>query len=52
MFHGRVVAEFDRGWKDDDLVAAIEGVSGDMPPATASPASAVPASTGADEHGR
>ncbi|MDR3083392.1 MAG: sugar ABC transporter ATP-binding protein [Streptomyces sp.] len=28
MFHGRVVAEFDRGWKDDDLVAAMEGVDG------------------------
>lgn len=52
MFHGRVVAEFDRGWKDEVVVAAIEGVSGDTAPATASPASAVPASTGADEHGR
>ncbi|OPG10485.1 multidrug ABC transporter ATP-binding protein [Streptomyces sp. GKU 895] len=52
MFHGRMVAEFDRGWKDEAVVAAIEGVSGDTPPATASPASAVPASSGADEHGR
>ncbi|WP_055715595.1 sugar ABC transporter ATP-binding protein [Streptomyces torulosus] len=52
MFHGRVVAEFDRGWKDEHLVAAIEGVTGDTAPATASPASAVPASTGAYEHGR
>lgn len=52
MFHGRVVAEFDHGWKDEVVVAAIEGVSGDATPATASPASAVPASTGADEHGR
>ncbi|MFD5160815.1 sugar ABC transporter ATP-binding protein [Streptomyces hawaiiensis] len=49
MFHGCLVAEFDRGWKDDALVAAIEGVTGDTVPATASPASA---STGADEHGR
>ncbi|PNG22498.1 sugar ABC transporter ATP-binding protein [Streptomyces cahuitamycinicus] len=49
MFHGRLVAEFDRGWKDDALVAAIEGVTGDTVPATASPASA---STAADEHGR
>ncbi|MFM9701072.1 sugar ABC transporter ATP-binding protein [Streptomyces europaeiscabiei] len=52
MFHGRVVAEFDRGWKDEHVVAAIEGVTGDTALATASPASAVPASTGADEHGR
>ncbi|GAP51577.1 sugar ABC transporter ATP-binding protein [Streptomyces azureus] len=52
MFHGRVVAEFDRGWKDEVVVAAIEGVSGGTAPATASPASAVPASTGTDEHGR
>ncbi|MFE9677019.1 sugar ABC transporter ATP-binding protein [Streptomyces sp. NPDC006259] len=28
MFHGQVVAEFDRGWKDEHLVAAMEGVSG------------------------
>ena len=28
MFHGRVVAEFGRGWRDDQLVAAMEGVSG------------------------
>ncbi|GGW80418.1 sugar ABC transporter ATP-binding protein [Streptomyces caelestis] len=52
MFHGRVVAEFDRGWKDEVVVAAIEGVSGGTAFATASPASAVPASTGTDEHGR
>ncbi|MDQ0595777.1 ABC-type sugar transport system ATPase subunit [Streptomyces canus] len=49
MFHGRVVAEFDHGWKDEDLVAAIEGVSGDATPATTFPVSA---SSGADEHGR
>jgi simple sugar transport system ATP-binding protein len=28
MFHGRVVAEFERGWRDDQLVAAMEGVAG------------------------
>ncbi|MGK4579029.1 sugar ABC transporter ATP-binding protein [Kitasatospora sp. HPMI-4] len=27
MFHGRVVAEFDRGWSDEQLVAAMEGVA-------------------------
>ncbi|MFE5714015.1 sugar ABC transporter ATP-binding protein [Streptomyces sp. NPDC056501] len=56
MFHGRVVAEFDRGWKDEDVVAAIEGVAGDPAPATTSPTSAIsapPASSGAkNEHGR
>ncbi|MFF4656275.1 sugar ABC transporter ATP-binding protein [Streptomyces sp. NPDC001381] len=52
MFHGRVVAEFPRGWKDEHLVAAIEGVAGDPVPAPASPVTAVPASSGADEHGR
>ena len=26
MFHGRVVAEFRRGWRDADVVAAVEGV--------------------------
>jgi simple sugar transport system ATP-binding protein len=29
MFHGRVVAEFGRGWRDDQLVAAMEGVPGE-----------------------
>ncbi|MFD5086844.1 sugar ABC transporter ATP-binding protein [Kitasatospora sp. NPDC058406] len=28
MFHGRVVAEFPRGWSDEQLVAAMEGVAG------------------------
>ncbi|MER5641408.1 sugar ABC transporter ATP-binding protein [Kitasatospora sp. NPDC002227] len=28
MFHGRIVAEFDRGWSDEELVAAMEGVAG------------------------
>lgn len=26
MFHGRAVAEFDRGWQDEHVVAAMEGV--------------------------
>ncbi|MDW4904216.1 sugar ABC transporter ATP-binding protein [Streptomyces sp. ADMS] len=55
MFHGRLVAEFDRGWRDEAVVAAIEGVTGDTAHANASPETAetaVPASTGADEHGR
>ncbi|MEU1180897.1 sugar ABC transporter ATP-binding protein [Streptomyces sp. NPDC005820] len=43
MFHGRVVAEFERGWRDEAVVAAIEGVAGSR---TVSPAS------GTDEHGR
>ncbi|MGW7363750.1 sugar ABC transporter ATP-binding protein [Streptomyces sp. NPDC054841] len=42
MFHGRVVAEFDRGWKDEHVVAAMEGVG----TTTASAASRT------DEHGR
>ncbi|MFF7842271.1 sugar ABC transporter ATP-binding protein [Streptomyces ossamyceticus] len=28
MFHGRAVAEFDRGWTDEQVVAAMEGVAG------------------------
>ncbi|MFF3607940.1 sugar ABC transporter ATP-binding protein [Streptomyces sp. NPDC002463] len=52
MFHGRVVAEFDHGWRDEDVVAAIEGVAGDPAPATTSPTAVIPASSGADEHGR
>lgn len=28
MFHGRVVAEFGRGWSDEQLVAAMEGMAG------------------------
>ncbi|GAB7102211.1 sugar ABC transporter ATP-binding protein [Streptomyces phaeofaciens JCM 4814] len=31
MFHGRVVAEFDRGWRDEQVVAAVEGVAGRAP---------------------
>ncbi|MEU0407666.1 sugar ABC transporter ATP-binding protein [Streptomyces griseorubiginosus] len=42
MFHGQVVAEFDRGWKDEQVVAAMEGVGTPL-------ASAV---SGTDEHGR
>ncbi len=26
LFQGRLVQEFDRGWRDDELVAAMEGV--------------------------
>ncbi|MFM9701137.1 sugar ABC transporter ATP-binding protein, partial [Streptomyces europaeiscabiei] len=32
MFHGRVVAEFDRGWQDEHVVAAMEGVAGRADP--------------------
>jgi simple sugar transport system ATP-binding protein len=39
MFHGRMVAEFDRGWKDEHVVAAMEGVG-------------TPTAPGTDEHGR
>ncbi|MGW2047103.1 sugar ABC transporter ATP-binding protein [Streptomyces sp. NPDC001858] len=28
MFHGRVVAEFAPGWRDEQVVAAMEGVAG------------------------
>ncbi|MEV4616076.1 sugar ABC transporter ATP-binding protein [Kitasatospora sp. NPDC049258] len=28
MFHGRVVAEFEHGWSDEELVAAMEGMAG------------------------
>ncbi|MEU6970025.1 sugar ABC transporter ATP-binding protein [Kitasatospora aureofaciens] len=28
MFHGRVVAEFEHGWSDEQLVAAMEGITG------------------------
>ncbi|MCX4759765.1 sugar ABC transporter ATP-binding protein [Streptomyces sp. NBC_01275] len=28
MFHGRVVAEFAPGWRDEQMVAAMEGVAG------------------------
>ncbi|MFI5800551.1 sugar ABC transporter ATP-binding protein [Streptomyces sp. NPDC051677] len=42
MFHGRAVAEFDRGWKDEHVVAAMEGVATTI-------ASTAP---GTDEHGR
>ena len=28
MFHGRAVAEFTRGWSDEQLVAAMEGMAG------------------------
>ncbi|KOV31559.1 multidrug ABC transporter ATP-binding protein [Streptomyces sp. XY431] len=28
MFHGRVVAEFEHGWSDEQLVSAMEGMAG------------------------
>ncbi|MDX3612409.1 sugar ABC transporter ATP-binding protein [Streptomyces europaeiscabiei] len=31
MFHGREVAQFDRGWSDQDVVAAMEGVAQSSP---------------------
>ncbi|MGW5606022.1 sugar ABC transporter ATP-binding protein [Streptomyces sp. NPDC003753] len=46
MFHGRVVAEFERGWTDDQVVAAVEGVADTTTPTAAATAS------GTDEHGR
>ncbi|MFF2148280.1 sugar ABC transporter ATP-binding protein [Kitasatospora sp. NPDC058190] len=32
MFHGRVVAEFEPGWSDEQLVAAMEGMTGPTDP--------------------
>jgi simple sugar transport system ATP-binding protein len=49
MFHGRVVAEFDRGWQDEHVVAAMEGVAEAL---TESAASAESAASGTEEHGR
>jgi simple sugar transport system ATP-binding protein len=46
MFHGQVVAEFDRGWKDEHVVAAIEGVADTTTPLAASTAA------GTHQHGR
>ncbi|WP_430379848.1 sugar ABC transporter ATP-binding protein [Streptomyces sp. B1-3] len=45
MFHGRAVAEFDRGWSDRDMVAAMEGV-------TQSSASPTEQGEQAKQHGR
>jgi len=42
MFHGRTVAEFDHGWTDEHVVAAMEGVG----------TAAVSTAAGTDEHGR
>ncbi|GAA3784372.1 sugar ABC transporter ATP-binding protein [Streptomyces phyllanthi] len=42
MFHGRVVAEFDHGWKDEHVVAAMEGVG----------TTAAYTASGTDKHGR
>ncbi|WP_329310783.1 sugar ABC transporter ATP-binding protein [Streptomyces sp. NBC_01262] len=49
MFHGRVVAEFGREWRDDQLVAAMEGVSGK---GTGSEPDAEPLSEATDKPGR
>ncbi|MCC9306543.1 sugar ABC transporter ATP-binding protein [Kitasatospora sp. RB6PN24] len=32
MFHGRIVAEFPAGWRDEQLVAAMEGVADPIEP--------------------
>ncbi|MFG3056279.1 sugar ABC transporter ATP-binding protein [Kitasatospora sp. NPDC048239] len=32
MFHGRVVAEFEHGWSDEQLVSAMEGMPGPTDP--------------------
>ncbi|GAA1984018.1 sugar ABC transporter ATP-binding protein [Kitasatospora viridis] len=32
MFHGRVVAEFEHGWSDEQLVTAMEGMTGPTDP--------------------
>ena len=37
MFHGRAVAEFDRGWSDRDVVAAMEGVAQSSPSSRTAP---------------
>ncbi|MFJ9418020.1 sugar ABC transporter ATP-binding protein [Streptomyces sp. NPDC101227] len=34
LFHGRVVAEFGSGWRDGELVAAMEGVGSGASPGT------------------
>ncbi|KUL45429.1 sugar ABC transporter ATP-binding protein [Streptomyces regalis] len=48
MFHGRVVAEFERGWRDEQVVAAMEGVA--TPAAGAASASFT--ASGTEAHGR
>jgi simple sugar transport system ATP-binding protein len=53
MFHGRVVAEFGRGWRDDQLVAAMEGVSGKAADAEPGPEPrSVPRPEATDKSGR
>ncbi|MFF9542558.1 sugar ABC transporter ATP-binding protein [Streptomyces albidoflavus] len=44
MFHGRVVAEFTHGWRDEDVVAAVEGV--------ATAVGREPSASATEEHGR
>ncbi|WP_405413567.1 sugar ABC transporter ATP-binding protein [Streptomyces decoyicus] len=53
VFHGRVTAEFAAGWRDHELVAAMEGmaaVAEDAPPGSASAGEdAPPGATGAGQ---
>ncbi|WP_328391512.1 sugar ABC transporter ATP-binding protein [Streptomyces sp. NBC_00400] len=44
LFHGRVTAEFAAGWRDHELVAAMEG----MPAGAVEDAGAAPSGTGRD----
>ncbi|MFI5795876.1 sugar ABC transporter ATP-binding protein [Streptomyces sp. NPDC051677] len=51
MFHGRVVAEFAPGWRDEQVVAAMEGVADrtDPPGADAAPDTGAAPDTDEDE---
>lgn len=51
VFHGRVVAEFGTGWRDQELVAAMEGVPAPPPEDAPPPADGTPPerSTGSDD---
>ncbi|QHC21999.1 sugar ABC transporter ATP-binding protein [Streptomyces sp. GS7] len=52
VFHGRVTAAFGPGWRDHELVAAMEGMAADGPPAGEGGASARgPSGTSADTDG-
>lgn len=42
MFHGKVVAEFAAGWRDEEVVAAMEGVPEAGPPSGAEGSPATP----------
>jgi simple sugar transport system ATP-binding protein len=55
MFHGRIVAQFTPGWRDEQLVAAMEGIGGT--PAESDPAGTLSTADTADTadseaHGR